>query len=272
MIDGQTRLYGIIGNPVRHTLGPLIHNRAFKRIGLNAVYIAFEVDCLEAAVNGIRGLGIRGVSITIPYKTTIIPYLDEIDKTAGEIKAANTLVNEGGRLIGYNTDWSGAMAALEEKVDLHGTRVCLLGAGGAGRAIGFGLKGRGSKVTLFNRSADRAAQLANELGFDHRPLSSFATMERLEADVLINATSAGMHPHEEVSPVPKGILPKGMTVMDIVYHPLRTLLLREAEEQGCQTIDGLEMLAHQGAGQLEIWTGERPDVRQIKEDLRKAIK
>ncbi|OGP56522.1 MAG: shikimate dehydrogenase [Deltaproteobacteria bacterium RBG_13_52_11b] len=271
MIDAQTKLYGIIGNPVRHTLSPLIHNRAFKRMGLNAAYLAFEVDHLEAALKGIRGLGLQGVSVTLPYKTDVIPYLDKIDTMSTKIKAINTITNEGGRLIGYNTDWSGAMAALEEKVDLKGTRVYLLGAGGAGRAIGFGLKGRGCKVTLFNRSAERAAQLANELGFDHRPLSSLATLDRLDADVLINATSAGMHPRDDVSPVPKSILQKGVTVMDIVYHPLQTVLLREAEEQGCQTINGLEMLAHQGAAQLEIWTGKRADVRQIKEDLRKAI-
>ena len=163
------------------------------------------------------------------------------------------------------------MAALEEKMDLKGKRVYLLGAGGAGRAIGFGLKGRECKVTLFNRSAAMAAQLAHELGFDHRPLSSFATLDKLEADVLINATSAGMHPHEAASPVPKSILQKGMTVMDIVYRPVRTRLLREAAERGCRAIDGLEMLARQGAAQFEIWTGRRPDLGDIKEDLLRAL-
>jgi shikimate dehydrogenase len=240
-------------------------------MGLNAAYLAFEVDCLEAAVQGIRGLELRGVSVTLPFKTNVIPYLDEIDTMAGKINAVNTIANEDHRLTGYNTDWSGAMEALEEKVDLKGKRVTLLGAGGAGRAIGFGLKEKGCKVTLFNRSAERAAELANQLGFDHRPLSSLATLGRLEADVLINATSTGMHPHDDISPVPKSLLQKGMTVMDIVYSPLQTVLLREAEEQGCQTIDGLEMLAHQGAAQLEIWTGTSPDVRQIKEDLRQEI-
>jgi shikimate dehydrogenase len=272
MIGAQTKLYGIIGNPVRHTLSPLIHNRAFKRMGLNAAYLAFDVDRLEAAVTGIRGLGIQGVSVTIPYKISVIPYLDEIDPMAARIKAVNTIFSREGKLVGHNTDWKGALAALEEKVDLGGKNVWLIGAGGAGRAIGFGLKERRCQVTIFNRSADKAARLAVELGFDHRPLSSLAAMKRPEADVLINATSAGMHPQNGESPVPKGVLRKGMTVMDIVYHPVRTVLLRKAEEQGCQTIDGLEMLAHQGAAQLEIWTGKRADVRQIKEDLREAIK
>jgi shikimate dehydrogenase len=271
MINARTRLYGIIGNPVRHSLSPVIHNRALKRMGFNAAYLAFEVDDVEAAVKGIRGLGLQGVSVTLPFKTNVVSYLDNVDAMAAKIRAINTIVNEGGKLIGCNTDWSGALAALEEKVELKGKRVYLLGAGGAGRAIGFGLKERGCEVTLFNRSAERAAGLADELGFDHRPLRFLATLDRLDADVLINATSVGMHPREDVSPVPKSILRKGVTVMDIVYHPLRTVLLRDAEEQGCQTINGLEMLAHQGAAQLELWTGKKADVRQIKEDLRGAI-
>ncbi len=272
MINGQTLLYGIIGKPVRHTLSPVIHNRAFKRLGWNAAYLAFEVDHLESAVRGIRGLGVRGVSVTIPFKVDIIPHLDRIDAMAERIKAVNTISNRMGKLIGYNTDWSGAMAALEERIEMTGNRVCLLGAGGAARAIGFGLKKRRCSVMLFNRSADAGARLAGELGFDYRPWSSLLRKNSLDADVLINATSAGMSPHDETSPVPKRLLQKGMTVMDIVYRPLRTLLLREAEEQGCDTIDGLEMLAQQGAGQLEIWTGKKMDIRVIRKDLRQFFK
>ena len=123
MIDAQTKLYGIIGNPVRHTLSPLIHNRAFKRMGLNAAYLAFDVDRLEAAVKGIRGLGIQGVSVTIPYKISVIPYLDEIDPMAARIKAVNTIFSREGKLVGHNTDWKGTLATLEEKVDLEGKNV-----------------------------------------------------------------------------------------------------------------------------------------------------
>lgn len=272
MIDALTRLYGIIGNPARHSLSPVIHNGAFRRMGLNAVYLSFEVDDLESAVRGIRGLGVQGVSVTIPYKVKIISHLDEIDPMATKIKAINTILNRDGKLIGYNTDWIGAIAALEENIDLKEKTVYLLGAGGAGRAIGFGLKERGCKVTLLNRSVDRAAQLAGELGFDHRPLSSLANKATHGPDVVINATSAGMYPHVQSSPVPKEMLQEGMTVMDIVYYPLRTALLRDADEQGCQTIGGLEMLAHQGAAQLQIWTGNRADVQEIKADLREAMK
>jgi len=268
MIDAQTQLYGIIGNPVWHSLSPIIHNGAFRRMGLNAVYLAFEVKNLKETMDGIRGLGIRGVSVTLPFKTQVIPLLDEVEGLTGRIKAVNTVVNEGGKLIGYNTDGRGAIEALEEKVDLKGKRVTLLGAGGAARAIGFALKTRDCEVIISNRTIDRGAGLAKELMCIHQPLSS---IEGLDVNVIINATSAGMHPCDEESPLPKKVLKKGMTVMDIVYRPLQTKLLRDAEEIGCLTINGLEMLSHQGAAQLEIWTGKRPSVLQIKNDLRRAL-
>jgi shikimate dehydrogenase len=268
MIDAQTELYGVIGNPVRHSLSPIMHNAAFNRMGLNATYLAFEVKNLEEAINGIRGLGIQGVSVILPFKTQVIPFLDGIEALAEKIKAVNTIQNKRGRLIGYNTDCRGAMEALEEEVDLKRKKVLLLGAGGAARAIGFGLKERGSEVIIFNRSLDKAVELAKDLGFVYQPLSS---LRETKFDVIINATSVGMVPHDAESPLPKKLLREGMVVMDIVYQPLKTKLLQEAEEQGCWTIDGLEMLARQGAKQLEIWTGEKPEINQIKEDLRKAL-
>jgi len=268
MIDARTQLFGIIGNPVGHSLSPIIHNGAFQRMGLNAAYLAFEVKNLSEALMGIRGLGIRGLSVTIPFKTEVIPFLDEVRGVAGMIKAVNTIVNDGGKLVGHNTDWCAALEALEEKINLTGKKVALLGAGGAARAIAFGLKCRGCQVVIFNRSRERAASLAAELGCAYRSLSSNGS---LEADVIINATSVGMHPYSMESPISMETLEEKMVVMDIVYYPLRTKLLREAEERGCRTIDGLEMLARQGAAQLEIWTGKRPGVEQIKEDLRQAL-
>jgi len=268
MIDAQTQLYGVIGNPVRHSLSPIIHNGAFRRMGLNAVYLSFEIKDLKEAINGIRGLGIRGVSVTIPFKTEVIPFLDKVEDVAEKIKAVNTIVNKGGKLIGYNTDWCGALEALEEKVDLKGKRVVLLGAGGAARAIGFALKTRDCEVIIANHTMDRGAVLAKELMCIHRPVSS---TEGLKADVMINATSVGMHPYDQESPLPKKVLREGMAVMDIVYQPLRTKLLQEAEERRCQTINGLEMLSRQGAAQLEIWTGKRPEVGMIKEYLYQAL-
>jgi shikimate dehydrogenase len=268
MIDAKTELYGIIGNPVKHSLSPAIHNGAFGRMGLNGVYLAFEVTDLRETLSGVRGLGIRGLSVTLPFKTEIIPFLDRVDGMAERIKAVNTIANEGGKLVGYNTDCPGAMGALEEKVDLKGKRVILLGAGGAARAIGFGLKERGCRIVILNRSSDRAEGLAKDLDCIHRPLSS---IDGLDADVIINATSMGMSPREGEAPLLQKVLKEGMTVMDIVYRPVRTRLLREALERGCRTIDGLEMLARQGAAQFEIWTGKRPGLGQIKEDLLRAL-
>ena len=268
MIDAGTKLYGVIGNPVRHSLSPVIHNNAFRRMGLNAAYLAFKVEHLEEAIRGIRGMGLRGVSVTIPFKTRVIPYLDEIEAVAEKVGAVNTIVNERGRLVGHNTDWRGALEALEEKVDLKEKKVLLLGAGGAARAIGFGLRRKGCRVTIINRSREKAESLAKELGFD---FSSSLSSVVPDAEVLINATSVGMSPHTAVSPVPKGLLRRGMTVMDVVYHPFRTKFLQEAQERGCQTINGLEMLARQGAAQLEIWTGRRPEIDEIRKDLWKAL-
>ena len=267
MINAQTKLYGIIGNPVRHSLSPIIHNRVFKRMGLNAVYVAFEVNDLRGALKGIRDLGIDGASVTIPFKTRVIPLLDQIEDVAKEIQAVNTIKNEGGKLIGYNTDWCGAIEALEEGINLENKRIILLGAGGAARAIAFGLKNKGCQVFIYNRSLNKSKDLARELGFN-----SLSSLHGVDPHVIINATSVGMHPHHGESPLPREVLRRGMVVMDIVYQPLKTKLLQEAEEEGCRTINGLEMLSRQAAVQIEIWTKKKPEVRQIKEDLWQVIK
>ena len=274
MIDGRTELYGIIGNPIQHSLSPMIHNGAFKRLGWNAVYLAFEVKNLEEALRGIRGLGVRGVSVTHPFKTEVIPFLDKVEKLAKKIGAVNTIVHRGGKLIGYNTDCDGALEALEEKMNLRGKKVVLLGAGGAARAIGFGLKKRDCQLIIANRSRDRGEALSRELKCHFIPMSSLVKMEagELEADVVINTTSLGMVPRERETPLPKKLLRKGMMVMDIVYEPLQTKLLREAKEKGCLTINGLEMLVRQGVAQFMIWTGKRPEIKQMRNDLYKALK
>ncbi len=269
MINAHTQLYGVFGNPVRHSLSPIIHNGAFRRMGLNAAYLAFEVQNLAEAVSGIRGLGIRGVSVTIPFKTAIIPYLDRLEEVAEKIQAVNTVSQEKGKLIGHNTDWRGAIGAVEEKIDLGDKRVLLLGAGGAARAIAFGLKERGCRVWVYNRSRARGLELAEAMGSVCSPLEA---IHELDAQVIINATSVGMSPGDGETPWPKELLKKGTVVMDIVYQPLRTRFLREAEERGCRTIDGLEMLARQGAAQIEIWTGKKADIPSIKKDLQKALK
>jgi shikimate dehydrogenase len=272
MIDAQTELYGVIGNPVHHSLSPAIHNRAFRQLRRNAVYLAFEVKDLEEALKGIRGLGVRGVSVTIPFKTEVVPLLDKVEGLARKIGAVNTIVNRGGKLTGYNTDCDGALKALEERMNLRGKKIVLVGAGGAARAIGFGLKGKDCHLIVVDRSK-KGERLSKELGCQYLPLSSLARMKtgELEADMIINATSLGMYPRDGETPIPKGLLKKGMTVMDIVYQPLRTRLLREAKQRGCITVNGLEMLMRQAAAQFEIWTGRRLEIGQIKKALLRTL-
>jgi len=274
MIDAQTELYGVIGNPIQHSLSPMIHNGAFKRLHRNAVYLAFEVKDLNEALRGIRGLGVRGVSVTTPFKTEVIPFLDKVEGIGKKIGAVNTIVNREGKLIGHNTDCDGALEALEEKINLKGKKVLLLGAGGAARAISFGLKERDCRLIVSNRSKTRGEALSRELKCHFLSMSSLfeITAGELEADILINATSVGMYPRQRETPFPKRLFKEGMMVMDIVYQPLQTRLLREAKARGCLTINGLEMLLRQGVAQLMIWTGRRPDLKQIRGELYKALK
>jgi shikimate dehydrogenase len=267
-INAHTQLFGVIGNPVRHSLSSAVHNHAFQRMGLNAVSLAWEVKHLADAVDGVRGLGIRGMSVTLPFNTEILPMLDGLGDVAAKIRAVNTISNREGKLIGHNTDWMGAVGALQEKINLMGKQVLLLGAGGTARAIAFGLKKHGCRLRILNRSTQRGIALARELGIDPLLPDSF---EEINPDIVVNATPVGMHPRCEDTPLGKEHLKKGMVVMDAVYCPLKTRLLREAEEKGCLTIDGLEMLAHQCAAQLELWTERRPDAGEIKEDLVRAL-
>jgi shikimate dehydrogenase len=254
MIDGHTKIYGILGRPVTHSLSPAMHNAAFRALQVNAVYVAFPVTDLPQAVAGLRGLGIGGVSVTITFKEEIIPLLDELDRESAKIGAVNTVVRREGRLLGYNTDWLGAIAALKGQTALADARVLILGAGGAARAIAYGLKKEGGRVTVTDVDRARAESLARDLGIEALPLASLA---QCPATVLINATPVGMAPNADALPIAPDLLGRFALVMDIVYRPLATRLLQEAKARGCATIDGLQMLIHQGAAQFELWTGQQ---------------
>jgi shikimate dehydrogenase len=249
---GTPALFAVFGNPVVHSLSPVMHNAAFAATGFNGVYAAIRVKDIRMAVAGVRSLGLRGISITLPHKESVIPCLDYIDPAARRIKAVNTIVNDDGFLKGYNTDWSGALQALEDKIPIAGRQVGVIGAGGAARAVAFGVLSGGGKVTLFNRSKEKGEVLAAELGVEFRSLAEFAA-DRIE--ILVNTTPAGMTPQTDECPVPREKLRPGLVVMDIVYNPLKTRLLREAEAAGCVTIDGLSMFVYQGTRQFELWTG-----------------
>jgi shikimate dehydrogenase len=249
---GTPALFAVFGNPVVHSLSPVMHNAAFSATGFHGVYAAIRVKDIRLAAAGVRSLGLRGASITLPHKEAVMACLDYIDPWARRIKAVNTLVNENGTLKGFNTDWTGALKALEEKIPVAGRRVAVIGAGGAARAVVHGVLSAGGAVRLFNRTLEKGAALAAELGVEFTPLDQFDA-DRIE--ILINTTSVGMTPQTEESPIFREKLRPDMVVMDIVYNPLQTRLLRDAEAAGCATIDGLAMLVHQGALQFELWTG-----------------
>lgn len=267
-INGKTKLYGILGNPVSHSLSPLMHNAAFATIEADAAYLPFPSPDIETAITGIRALGIQGASVTIPHKEQVMQLLDTIDPVAQKIGAVNTVVRKGETLSGFNTDWEGATRALEEKISLRNRKVVILGAGGSARAIGFGMQERGADFVLASRTEARGKALADVLSC---PWISLNESEELKGDILINATSVGMQPNVDNSPVPATILYQFKVVMDIVYAPLKTRLLQEAEEAGCEIINGLEMLLYQGVAQFEMWTGKSAPVDIMRNALLNAI-
>lgn len=262
MINSETRLYCIIGNPVEHSLSPIMHNAAFGHLGLNSVYMAFKVEDIRKAVEGIRALHIYGVSVTIPHKTEAMKYVDTVDPLAKRIGAINTIANHNGSLIGYNTDWVGAIRSLEEVIDISGKRFVIVGAGGAARAIAFGIKHKHGKVTIVNRSRKRGEELARDLECQFYPIDS---INDINADVLIHATPVGMYPHVDNTLIPQRYLKEGMVVMDTIYNPLETKLLKEAKEKECIVIDGFKMLIYQGVTQFELWTGKEAPLRVMQE-------
>lgn len=263
-INGRTELYGIMGSPVTHSLSPAMHNRAFAELGLNKIYVPFTVIDVGAALNGFRALGVRGVSVTIPHKQAVIPLLDSVDPVAAAIGAVNTLVIDNGHIHGLNTDWLGATRALAQVMEVSGRRVLLLGAGGSARAIGFGLKEAGAEVILASRTPERGRRLAEDLACEWHHLQDVAG---IRAEALVNATSVGMAPEIEELPARGLAFSAFRVVMDIVYSPLETRLLREAAQAGCLVVNGLEMLLLQGAAQFEIWTGKAAPLEAMRNEL-----
>ncbi len=269
IIDQHTTLYGVVGYPIGHSLSPAMHNAAFSASGLNAVYLAFETRDIKGCVEGMKALGIRGMSVTLPHKSAVIPLLDEVDGLAKGIGAVNTIVSDEGRLVGYNTDALGALRALEDKVELSGKTCLIIGAGGAARAIGFILRDRGIHLAVSNRSSGRGEALASALGC---PFVSLEELRGTEADVLIQTTPVGMHPNDEECIILPHVLKKGMAVMDIIYNPSETRLLKIARERGCLTIGGLGMLIHQGAEQFRLWTGIEAPLNTMTQAVKNALR
>ncbi|MEN3333215.1 MAG: 3-dehydroquinate dehydratase / shikimate dehydrogenase [Blastocatellia bacterium] len=268
-LSRDTRIVGIIGKPVSHSASPLMHNRAFRERGLDFVYLPFEVNEVgeffrRFVYPATREIDwqLRGFSVTIPHKTAVIPFLDEMDETAQQIGAVNTVVVEGDRLIGYNTDAHGAIAPLAAITDLQGAPCAVIGAGGSARAVVYGLLERGARVSLFARNPAKAAALADEFGIAVDHLDAIAESD---AEIIINTTPVGMMNHNEgESSIPRAAWRNRRIAYDLIYNPLETRFLADAREQSCLTLSGIEMLAAQAARQFELWTGHKPPVELLR--------
>jgi len=269
----KQELVAVFGQPVAENPTQAMVEAAFRHHGLDWRYLTIEVAPadLGAAVAGARAMGFRGFNCTIPHKVAVIPFLDEIDPVARAIGAVNTVVNDGGRLKGYNTDWTGFVRSLEAHVPAAGRRVALLGAGGAARAIAFGLREKGATLTILNRAEEiaMARDLAGEIGCPFGDLSR--TDAVAAADIVVNATSVGMAPLQDRTVVDTSLLRPGQVVVDIVYNPMETRFLREAGARGCRTVPGCEMLLLQGVTQFELWTGRTAPVDLMRSVLRERL-
>lgn len=252
------------------SLGAAMHLAGYRALDLPFTYVPFRVTDLAGAIAGMRALGIRGFGISMPYKQAIMPLVDELDPLAARIGAVNTVVNEEGRLRGHNTDCVGAARALEEERPAKGARILVLGAGGAGRAVVFGLADRGAEVVVANRDTGKAEALAAEIG--GRAVSLEHAREAASSyDVVVNASSVGMREVDTSSPLPEECIAAGQVVMDIVYKPIETELVRAARRRGARVIHGGRMLLHQAARQFELYTGKDAPLEAMDDALREQI-
>ena len=270
------KIFGVLGDPVEHSLSPVMHNAAFEKLGMDALYLAFQVskDELGDAIRGAKSLGIAGLNVTIPLKEHALFFVDT-EKLVKHIGAINTIDFSSGRPVGYNTDGIGSLRVLKETVgEIKGKNVLILGAGGAAKAIAFYLDAEGAKVTVANRTKERAVQLASRLSTADAIGLDAEFEERIkDADVLINATSVGMHPHDNETLVYAELLHPDLVVFDIVYNPMETRLLKEAKRAGVKRIvHGVKLLVYQGAASFKIWTNEEPPIAVMEKAVIDALR
>ncbi len=275
-VSGRTHVCAVIGDPIEHSLSPTMHNAAFKHFNLNIVFLAFRVtpDQLEHAIKGVRALGIRGLNVTMPHKNSVTMFLDEADASVRFLHACNTILNQDGRLRGFNTDGIGAVRALKNGgIEFTGKKALLLGAGGAAKAIAFALAREIDELCVLNRDGTKARELMSILEPWGKkiavgkllPKQIFQEMQN--SDLLINATSVGMAPNIHETLVEPGWFRPSLSVMDIVYNPVETKLIRDAKAADCKTVNGVEMLLYQGAASFEIWMGTKAPVDVMRTAL-----
>ncbi len=269
------KLFGVLGDPVSHSLSPVMHNAAFKALGMDCEYHAFRVgpEFLHDAIHGAHALGFGGLNLTIPLKEKALEIVAPADM-AKQIGAVNTVDFKEG-IVGYNTDGLGAKMALKDNgVGINKKNVLLLGAGGAARAIAFQLAADGASVTIANRTPGRAISLVKEVSLIGKAsFGDFRDLKNLiqDSDILINSTSIGMLPKVSESIVTSDMMHENLVVFDIVYNPVNTQLLREARKAGAKTIDGVMMLVYQGAEAFKIWTGKNPPVEVMEKAVREKL-
>ncbi|MEK3731240.1 MULTISPECIES: shikimate dehydrogenase [Paenibacillus] len=273
-VDGSSwLLLGVMGDPIAHSKSPVMHQAALAELGLQGAYVPLHIrpKGLADAISAVRSLHFRGVNVTIPHKVEVMKYLDEVDEGAAQIGAVNTIVNDNGRLKGYNTDGIGYVRSLKDEAcpDLSGKRIAVLGAGGAARAIVYALIAeQPAVISILNRTEAKARELAEEWSklADIRGFGEEASCEVLAAaDVVINTTSVGMHPNIGDVPVNPDFIREGAVVSDLIYNPLKTSLLRESERRQCTVHGGLGMFVNQGAYAFEFWTGLDAPVTAMRE-------
>lgn len=270
-LSAKTKICLIIGDPVEHSLSPVMHNAGYEALGIEDQFVFLgskvKVVDIDVVVNAMRKMGIHGLTCTIPHKTEVMKFLDEIDETARKIGAVNTVLNRNGRLVGFNTDWLGAIIPLEKITSLSGKKALVLGAGGAARAVVFGLLKKGANVKIFNRTKEKAIKLAEE--FQCQVTDLRRDSEIKDFDIIVNTTSVGMKPLEKETSIPTEFINDKQIVFDIVYVPHETKLLKEAKKRGAKIIHGVEMLLHQGTAQFEIYTGKKAPEEVMRKILLK---
>lgn len=277
-IDGDTEIFGVIADPVSHSLSPLIHNAAFGQLKMNRVYVPFRVpqEELPQFMSDCKELGIKGLSVTIPHKEEILHQVDKFDEPSQQIGAANTVVFKDDERLAFNTDYKAAMNSVDKAFGgseeggsaISGRTALVLGAGGVARAIVYGLKRRGADVVISSRTPQKADDLAHRF---HARSTAWPLRHTIKPDLLVNCTPVGMHPNLDESPFEQMYLKSGMVVFDTIYNPEQTLLIKQARENACEVITGVEMFVGQAAHQFRLFTGVDAPLEMMRQVVRRAI-
>ncbi len=281
-IKGSTKVCAVIGDPIEHSLSPLMHNAAFQALGLDFAYVAFNVKDVGQAIEGVRGFGVKGLSVTIPHKVEVMKYLDEITPLAKRIGAVNTVTNNNGRLIGTNTDGFGALNAIEKLDKTDGKSIAFLGVGGAARGVAFTIACERSPRNIAFLHRDEDKQMAQDLIDDIRKCTEIPiTAASLkpddisnvlsQSDIIINTTPIGMSPKVDECLVEESMLSERHLVFDVIYNPAKTLLLQRAEKRSARIINGVPMFVNQGAEQFRLWTEKQPPVDVMLHAVESAL-